>query len=301
MTDSLPDQRDKLPQAILTAASQSYAESMLALIGSLNCNWPGHPPVIVYDLGLEQGTLDLLAGARVMVRKVPPFCPHWRKHFTWKIWACHEAPCASYLWLDAGIWVLRPLPEAFEAITGLGVFVRSDNTRFSRHACPALIRNLKVTDTEMAEVLNISAGMHGLLKNSRGAALLDQALKHALVEENLKAVAPRQLHDQSLLSLLIHRLFAPVVFVDRNLYGGEVGPASCEGQRLWHHRQQTCRVDRDYFIRHVGEPGAAHIPEGLPPVPPPSWVKRFRIRVARWRGRCPERVRDESIYDGVRG
>ena len=62
---------------IITGASPAYESSLLALLGSLNCNWPGHPPVLVYDLGMTTATLDQLATANIPVRKVPAFCPHW--------------------------------------------------------------------------------------------------------------------------------------------------------------------------------------------------------------------------------
>ena len=42
---------------IITAASSTFGPSLLALLGSLNLNWPGHPPVRVYDIGLDEDTL----------------------------------------------------------------------------------------------------------------------------------------------------------------------------------------------------------------------------------------------------
>ena len=57
------DATRKHERVIVTAASPSYEASALALIGSLNCNWPGHPPVVVYDLGMTDDTLSRLAAA----------------------------------------------------------------------------------------------------------------------------------------------------------------------------------------------------------------------------------------------
>ena len=82
---------------IITAASGAYGPSLLALLGSLNLNWPNHPPVRVYDIGLNDGTLQVLAENQIEVIKVPPFCPHWRKHFTWKIWCLNNAPARDIL------------------------------------------------------------------------------------------------------------------------------------------------------------------------------------------------------------
>jgi hypothetical protein len=58
---------------IITAASEGYAISLFALIGSLNCNWPEHPPVLVYDLGLNRESLEKLHEHQVPVKQVPSF------------------------------------------------------------------------------------------------------------------------------------------------------------------------------------------------------------------------------------
>src|SRR5659263_346946 len=82
---------------IVTAASAAFGSSLVALLGSLNLNWPDHPPIRVYDLGLERKTLETLSRHGVEVVPVPPFCPHWRKHFTWKIWCWNDAPARMSL------------------------------------------------------------------------------------------------------------------------------------------------------------------------------------------------------------
>src|SRR3954468_21574661 len=107
------NQQDRL---IVTAASAEYSSSLLALLGSLTLNWPGHPPVRVYDLGLEASTLHLLEESGIAVERVPPFCSHWRRHFTWKLWCLQQAPARDVLWIDASCLVLRPLDETFRAL-----------------------------------------------------------------------------------------------------------------------------------------------------------------------------------------
>ena len=58
---------------IITAASERYSSQVLALIGSLNCNWPSHPGIIVYDIGLAARTIGVFERAGICVRKVPAF------------------------------------------------------------------------------------------------------------------------------------------------------------------------------------------------------------------------------------
>ena len=117
---SFLENKEKL---IITGASQSYGPSVLALLGSLTLNWPEHPPVLVYDLGLNEEILAILLENHIAVRKVPPFVPHWRKHFTWKVWAWNDAPARDILWLDAGVVMLQPIDDVFDAIDRLGYFI----------------------------------------------------------------------------------------------------------------------------------------------------------------------------------
>lgn len=183
----------------------------------------------------------------------------------------------------------------------MGYFVRSDDTFFSNHACPALIRNLSVTDDELASIININAGIHGLCKSGTGRFLIEEAMRLALCEENLKAVAPRQLHDQSLLSILFHRYFHPLFFADRGLYAGERGPECCKGQKLWHHRGKTLKEDAAFFAEQMGAPSGPHMPGPVPAPAAPSILKKIRVRIAKIRGRFPEPVSlKNEVYDGVR-
>ena len=58
---------------IITAASSVFGPSLLALVGSLNLNWPDHPRIRVYDIGLDDDTLRILDASNVEVIKVPEF------------------------------------------------------------------------------------------------------------------------------------------------------------------------------------------------------------------------------------
>jgi hypothetical protein len=293
-------QTQMLERCILTGASASYADCMLALIGSLDCNWPEHPPVLVFDIGLPQNAREILKKKGIPCIGVPEFCPHWRRHMTWKVWAWHHAPCRSFIWMDAGVWALRPFPEVFNVVERLGYFARSDNTWFANHCCPALKRTLCTSAEEENTLLNVNSGLFGLCKEGKGGELLAEALSLALAEENLKAVVPKQLHDQSLLSILLHRYFGPLVTVDRNIYGSEHSPNACLGQCFWIHRQQVRSKDREYFIAHVGEPGAPRIPQARSAAGPSPRCLKLRIMIAKLRGRYPEPPKLPEIYDGVR-
>jgi len=285
---------------ILTAASPAYEQSLLALLGSLNVNWPDHPPILVHDLGMGAKTLAVLDRANIEVRKVPEFCPHWRKHFTWKIWCCCNAPCETYVWIDAGICVLRPMPEAFLMADALGYFIQPNTLSLDVGVCQPLREHFGLTPRQLPEMLGINAGIHGMNK-TKARALLEEAMRLCLHEPYMAAQKPKDLHDQDLFSVLLYKHFSPLVFADRQLYDEDHGgPRAHSGQRVWVHRRGMLSEDMNYFIRHVDRPGQQHIPRTLPPGKEfsPSLLVRIRIRIAQWRGRCP--LQPRRIYDGVR-
>jgi hypothetical protein len=82
----------RIDHLVITAASRSYGPSLLALLGSLSLNWPDYAPVRAYDIGLDDESLDVLAQNEIEAVRVSPFCPHYRKHFTWKIWCLNASP-----------------------------------------------------------------------------------------------------------------------------------------------------------------------------------------------------------------
>src|SRR5207302_10986251 len=77
-----------LTDVLATAADASYGYHALNLIGSVKRNSDAFDRIEVFDLGLtahQRSLLDAVPG--VIVRRVPPFSPHWAQCFTWKPWA----------------------------------------------------------------------------------------------------------------------------------------------------------------------------------------------------------------------
>jgi hypothetical protein len=254
---------------IITAASDAFGPSLLALLGSLNLNWPGHPPVLVYDIGLDAGTLERLDRYGIPVRKVPPFCVHWRQHYTWKLWCLNDAPAQNILWMDSAMMVLQPLDEILEAIDKLGYFFTTNyellDWEASDEACagcgvPPNFRNGKPT---------LPATLMGFKKTGLVLEILREALDVALVEKNIAATEVTHRHDQALLSLLVYKHLKHVVIADGNFYLGSMyGSASPEqvpGQKIWAHRRKLGKKDAEHLASHVTGPGDAHTPS--PPVP----------------------------------
>lgn len=255
---------------IITAASAEFGPSVVALLGSLNANWPDHPPVLVYDLGLDARTLTILARHRIAVRKVPPFCDHWRQHFTWKIWALNDAPARDVFWMDAAVVALRPLDEVFDAIDHLGYFFTTNHELLDWEASPQACRGCGVDPEFRAGKPTLPGGLMGFRKAGATAKLLEEALAVALVEENVAATTVAHRHDQAVISLLAYKHLGRVLIADGSLYLGALSPAQVPGQKVWVHRRRIRPEDFLAFAARLSNPGSPHLPS------PPCALPRAR-------------------------
>jgi hypothetical protein len=284
---------DASDNLIITAASRSYGPSLLALLGSLTLNWPAHPPVLVYDIGLDEATRAELARHKVNVKLVPPFCPHWRKHYTWKIWCWHDAPARNVLWIDAGVAVLQPLDEVFDVIERQGYFVVPNGWWLSREASEAHCRGCGVAPEFRQGKRTLTAGFTGFSQHGWMRALLDEALRIALVEEYIAATTPDHRWEQALFSLLLHRQLEQVNFAEPSIYLAEYSPLQIPPPKAWMHRRTMRACDRAHFAAHVSTPGAPHLPGRSWWRP---WLAHYRYVARRWlAARYPS-----LMFEGVR-
>jgi len=268
------------------------------------------------------------------VRAVEPFCPHWRKHFTWKVWCWNDAPATRVLWLDAGVAVLRPLDEVFLAIRAQGYFVVPTYYLLSENASADVCRGCGVRPEFRQGRLTFAGGIIGFDRShDRIGPLLREALALAGEEENLRATEPGHRHDQALISLLLHKHCGHVVCSDGLVYAGWTSPRQVPGQKIWVHRGSMRPHDHEHFVRHLASRGAPLLPSdpavvvgGPPQAPMDPWADRgllqigaallrdvicepgkllraprFLYRVCRHKltGRWPEEKPRARIYDGV--
>jgi hypothetical protein len=290
-----PPVGDHLHRAILTASSTAYEPSLLALVGSLNLNWPSHPPVIAYDLGMTSTTCSRLRDAGVIVRAVDAFCSHWRSHFAWRFWCMKEMRVRAYFWLDAGVCVLRPLDEVFAAIETLGYFCSTNHWPLSSTTTAQQAALVGFDEAWVRRSASIDAGLHGLLREGAGLRLIERGYEIALDEANLRATKPLHRHEQSLMTMLLHRFFDPVLYADSLIYGGWASPAQTVNQKLWVHRGRMLREDLSHFAAHLTKKGEPYLPAALPEDP---WLLRVRKSIARARGRAPKT--GPVVYYGIK-
>ena len=247
-------------ELIVTAASESYKSQLLALIGSLNCNWPDHPAIFVYDIGLEPSTLDILGAAQIHVEKVPAFCPHWRKHYTWKLWCWNHAPAERVFWLDAGCCVLRPMPEVFEIIDQLGYFAIPNYYLLEREASEEACEGCRVSAEFRKGKGTVASGIFGFRRGTAGERVVQEALQIGLTEKYIMAYTPSHRWEQALLSLLLYKQINPLILCDGTVYGYGDLRAAFSTHAIWAARRSMHPKDRRYFASSLAGKAQPHLP-----------------------------------------
>ena len=299
---------DKL---IVTAGSAIYGPYLLGLLGSLNLNWPLHPPVLVYDLGLNEETLALLRENQISVKTIEPFCDHWRKHFAWKIWCLNDAPATNILWMDAGLVVLKPLEEVFHAINRLEYFIVPNYQLLDLEASERACEGCGVPIDFRIGKLSIAANFLGMRKTGKMREILSEALEVSLTEKHIAATKATHRHDQAILSLLLYKHFGQLIFGDGLIYSEWRSPCHTNGQKVWLHRRGLLSEDIAHFAAHIQKKGKPYMPDD-----PNASKRRKRIpSLARkiyknlrrnyffplsHTSRATDRSSADSVYDGIR-
>jgi len=288
---------------IITAASAAFGPSLLALLGSLDCNWPGHPRVRVYDIGLDAKTLGTLSKHQIEVVPIPPFCPHWRKHFAWKIWCWNNAPARDILWMDAGMVVLQPMDELFEAINRLSYFVVPTYHMLTENASLNACRGCGVEPSFREGKITLAGGFIGFRKEGQMSEILVEALSIAKIEEFIASSEKMHRHDQMIISLLFYKHLESVVMLDGMIYSGWLSPQQVAGQKVWIHRRKLAMSDQVYYAARISSVGQPHLP-APPEVPNPfkAWLSAAISAPERAIRKLVKRRLQgkEKPYDGIR-
>ena len=264
----------------------------MALLGSLKLNWPGHPPVLVYDIGLDEATREELGRHGVQVKRVPEFCPHWRRHFTWKLWALNDAPARDILYIDAGVVVLRPLHDVFESLARHGYFLVPNRMPLEEEASEAACQACAVAPDFRHGKGTLAGGFAGFRKEGKVAVMLQEVLDLSLTEANIAASNTRHRHDQALLSLLAYKRLSPLKLADPDIYLVHESPRWVEDQAIWVHRRALRRGDAAHLAAHISARGERFLPR-----PAAIWPQYLPWKIwRRWFGRSWA----GAIYDGVR-
>lgn len=162
-----------MESCIITSASNKFFPSALNLIGSIKENYPDHPPIYLYNLGLLPSFLKELKKAGVTVLEVPHFVPYWRSCYTWKTYILNTPLKDLNLYIDAGSEVLRPLDEIFNKIKIDGYFAIEQGTTLEK-STPLEYKQRFKLEEDMYDKPLITAGVFGFKKDSIISPLLKE-------------------------------------------------------------------------------------------------------------------------------
>ncbi|MGE4232435.1 MAG: hypothetical protein AB7F43_03815 [Bacteriovoracia bacterium] len=243
--------------AITTAASKDFGIYLLNMLSSLHENFPNHPKVYVFDLGLTSSQRSELKGIPwVELREVPAFCPFYKLCWTWKPYIWNQPKQRYVLHIDSGVVVLRSLELWFLAIKKHGYLaftqgqVLSEITPFS-YLELSEFKGHKIN----LESQIFAAGVFGFdLKSKIGDAVreaLDLAKKGLTLgwskkefnrakhfQEKVYQDCDCFRHDQTLINLCLRKQIANPVIRPLKKYLGVSSARDHVRQYLWHARRK---------------------------------------------------------------
>lgn len=168
-------------RAIITSCSDKFFPSVINLLSSLKANYPNHPPIYVYDLGLFytfRRELELIEGVTVL--PVPPFCPHWRACYAWKTYILAHPFADLNFYIDAGCQILKPLDEDFDIIAKEGMLLVDTGCPFE-DLVPKEYRSIFDMDQSLDKETTFSAGIIGFTNTPEIMQVFKKSYEAAIV------------------------------------------------------------------------------------------------------------------------
>jgi hypothetical protein len=155
-------------KCIITSASNKFFPSLLNFLGSIKTNYPNHPDIYVYDLGLFYTfRKELESIPWVHVLDVPHFVPHWRSCYTWKTYILNTPLTELNFYIDAGCQILKSLDTLFDKIDEQGYLAVSQGAHVViKDITPQEYLNLYQLTENDAQQNVITAGIFGFKKDS---------------------------------------------------------------------------------------------------------------------------------------
>jgi hypothetical protein len=244
-----------MDRCLITSCSNIFFPSLLNLLGSLQANYPNHPKIYVYNLGLHPLFLrELRTVNNLEILDMPAFCPFWRSCYTWKTYIFSHPLADLNLYLDAGNQVLRPLDEIFQQISNRGYFTVSQGDVL-KTITPPDYKQLSGIGEQYDQEVYITAGIFGfqntppintILQKSYEAALTglclgfsasEQSRNHGYDKSSFIRDCPTFRHDQTLLNIFLRQGLGRFYINDLPKYGGWQTPHDHPEQLIWNLRR----------------------------------------------------------------
>jgi len=259
-----------LPEkALITAASNKFVPSLLNFIGSIKTNYPNHPPLFIYDLGISSILRSRIEKIeRVTILSVPHFTEHWRSCYTWKTYILDTPLARLNFYIDAGTEVLRPLDSLFTKIDQNGYLAVSQGHEITMGTITPpeyfSIFNLETEEVQNKEV--IAAGIFGFKNETNISSITDlffkagkdglcigfskaEQWKNKGVNSNtIVRNCDRFRHDTTVLSLLLYAHIQDIQIEPLELFDGRIN--GNPDQYLWSVRMNFSTLTYAKRIAH---------------------------------------------------
>jgi hypothetical protein len=257
---------------------------VLNLIGSLQRNAGVNYRLYVYDLGITTWQKWALSDLpNVKLTSVPAFTKYWRQCWSWKAWIWKNTPADNFLYLDAGVEVLRNLKPFIGLMDKYGYVLISQSEKEHPHLVgditPGELFEKYKLDKKFASDPVIAAGIIGFNKSSKFYNTIVNKVYEAVKEgDNLGWSKPEITrnagihymdnpplrncklfrHDQTVLNVLVYKYQKSLVLQLLEKFAGYKTPNDHPEQLVWHHRRhsrlpyiQTLQYSRKIFLHRL--------------------------------------------------
>ncbi len=248
-------------KCIITSTSNKFYPSFMNMLGSMKVNYPNHPHIYVYDLGLSPFLKkEIEQIENVSVLSVLHFVPFWRSCYTWKTYILNNPLRDLNFYIDAGCQILKPLDTIFEKIEKNGyLLVSQGNEVFVRDVTP--LEYISLLDIDEGKLQNeiITAGIVGFKKDSEitnvlkrlydagvsglclGFSEMDQWKNKGKNKNDFIRNCKLFRHDTTLLTVIVLKyLQHPIIESIENFSGSKTGNPE---QLLWNLRMNYSKLE----------------------------------------------------------
>lgn len=254
-------------KCIITAVSNKFFPSLLNMIGSIKQNYPDHPHIYIYDLGLNivfQNQIKKIENVSII--SMPHFVSFWRSCYTWKTYILNTPLAELNFYLDAGCQILKPLTEIFAKIEKNGYFLVSQGAevKIKDITPPDYLDLFDINDNDKEREI-IAAGIFGFQKNSL-INKVTQELYNAGVKGLCLGFSPNEQwkntgvnkntfirncklfrHDTTLLTLLVAKYLNDPIIEDIQKFSGE--NTKTANQLIWNLRMNYQTLEYPYLLK----------------------------------------------------
>lgn len=134
---------------------------------------------------------------------------HVDNPYAFKVYSIKEVRSRGYdqiLWLDASVWVVKPLDPVFDLITKNGFFVEDSGHQIGQWCNDRTLDYYGITREEAMEMDMISSGFVGIDFNRKNGVEIYQRWYKAMEDGMFVGSWDDHRHDQTCLSIIIYKL-----------------------------------------------------------------------------------------------